>query len=105
MFKLESAYYCLLILSCSFSGCSSMAQNTLSRVQEADARKLVACQFLGQVYGESYRYFTGPGLEMVKEHARVQASEIGASHVTWLQVQTGFPSLAIARAYRCDPVF
>jgi hypothetical protein len=84
------------------SACTHKPHLGLSPVFDIDQAKASSCQLVGEVYEESYRLFTPRGLESLKEETRLRASEIGATHVSWLRVKPGIPSLVIARAYRCE---
>ncbi|MFM8453388.1 MAG: hypothetical protein ACKOAD_00085 [Gammaproteobacteria bacterium] len=60
------------------------------------------CRLLGEVNGQSGYSFLAIGVEAAKSRAKVEAAILGATHVSWVNVEAGVTTHVFGRAYRCD---
>ena len=83
------------------TGCVYMPSHKVRTMIEAQPRDIVECQLVGQVHGESEYAYLAIGTQIAKDRALQEASNIGATHVVWSEIDSGIRPLAIGRAYRC----
>lgn len=85
------------------SGCAVEPSAAASRVQEADARMVASCKYVGEVQGSSGwgNLAASAGMENAKNEARAKAAKLGATHVVWDNIAGGFSPYVSGKAYKC----
>lgn len=75
-------------------------------MKDADEATVAGCEFLGTISGQSMigGLATSLGAQKAMKSARVQAENLGATHIVFVSVKGGdfySNSQSTARAYRC----
>lgn len=91
----------LALVILSLSGCSNAVTPSVAAVQEADARSVQGCKFLGDVTGVSMSGAMA-GSEQARSTARDYARRLGATHVVLSESPSGGMFTAYGKAYRCE---
>ena len=84
------------------SGCAYYPSKRSIGIVESDYKDVAKCKLVGQVYGDQKAMpFLAVGLEIAKDEAKDRAAMIGATHVSWDELNTRGAPFAIGRAYQC----
>jgi len=98
-FKTATLLACLALCS----SCAVAPSSTAARVQDADAKMVASCKYLGEVQGSSGwgNLAASAGMENAKNEARENAAKLGATHLLWNNINGGFSPYVSGKAYSC----
>jgi hypothetical protein len=93
----------ILLTSIIASGCATTLSHPAIKIQEADAKMVEGCTYVGDVHGSSGwgNLAASTGIQNAKNEAIEKAAALGATHIVWTNISGGYSPFVSGRAYIC----